>query len=92
MARLARRRALISQNVKIDELKMMFEGLATNDDKTINKEELKQLFDDLGALTPSFMAERAIAYGSKKGENKISFEELKDLLIQAPQFGISIKT
>ncbi|RVW99965.1 hypothetical protein CK203_024689 [Vitis vinifera] len=53
----------------------------------LNKAELKQAFQHLGALIPGWRAHRALHHADADGDGCISEKEMKDLVEYAAKFG-----
>ncbi|KAL6317762.1 hypothetical protein AAG906_030516 [Vitis piasezkii] len=54
---------------------------------SLNKAELKQAFQHLGALIPGWRAHRALHHADADGDGCISEKEMKDLVEYAAKFG-----
>ncbi|XAR64030.1 hypothetical protein NMG60_11024225 [Bertholletia excelsa] len=63
-----------------EQLRKLFMKHDINKDNRLSKEEIKNAFNELGALFPSWRAQRALAYADKDGSGYIEEHEMKDLI------------
>lgn len=73
------------------DVRHMFDKYDKNGDGHLDKEELKQVFKDLGALIPRWRASAGLKYADANGDGFISLEEMDALIGYAQKFGYKIK-
>lgn len=72
------------------QLRATFRKHDINDDGHLNKEELKEAFRRLGAIMPSWRADRAIYYTDIDIDGVIDEEEIDQLVAYAVECGYTL--
>ncbi|KAL5777804.1 hypothetical protein ACOSP7_010732 [Xanthoceras sorbifolium] len=72
------------------EIREIFERHDANKDGCLSKAEIKQAFDELGALFPGFRANRGLNHADGNGDGFIDMNELKDLVKYAKNLGYTV--
>ncbi|KAG6672149.1 hypothetical protein I3842_16G044000 [Carya illinoinensis] len=73
-----------------DQLRAIVKKYDANNDGGLNKEELKDAFQSLGARLPGWTARRALHHADANGDGVIGVEELGALLQYASKHGYNI--
>ncbi|KAJ4701767.1 putative Calcium-binding EF-hand family protein, partial [Melia azedarach] len=71
-----------------EQLKCYLKRYATNKDRKLRWNELKQAFQDLGLHFSGFRAKRALRHADFNGDGSIDDAELNELVIYASKWGL----